>query len=102
MSALRAPDGALKFVVVEDDPAGAPGAALRLHVGRGMRSASVLELSAPAPNSRSEVKLGGQAVAANGSWSPPQHLRQIPVRNGVVSLTLPAARAVLVTVSAHA
>ncbi len=91
----------LKFVIAEDDPAGAPGAALRLRVGRAMHSASVLELSAPAPNSRSGVKLGGREVAANGSWSPPQHLRRIAVRGGVVALDLPAARAVLVTVSAQ-
>ena len=62
VSAWRAPGGALQFVIVEDDPAGAAGAALRLHVGRGARSASVLELSAPAPNSRSGVLLGGAAV----------------------------------------
>jgi hypothetical protein len=102
VSALRAPDGAVKFVIVEDDPAGAPGAALRLHVGHGMRSASVLELSAPAPNSRSGVLLGGHAVARDGSWRPPRQLRRIAVRHGVVALDLPAARAVLVTVSAHA
>ncbi len=101
VSALRASEGALKFVITEDDPAGSAGVALRLHVGRGLRSASVLELSAPAPNSRSGVRLGGRAVAPNGSWSPPQHLRRLAVHGGMVALTLPAARAVLVTVSPH-
>jgi len=102
VSALRAPEGSLKFVIVEDDPAGALGAELHLHVGRAMHSASVLELSAPSPSSRSGVLLGGHAVAPNGAWQPPRAQRRIPVRGGVVELHLPAARAVLVTVSAHA
>lgn len=102
LSALRAPEGSLRFVIVEDDPAGAPGVALKLHVGAQMRSARVLELSAPAPNSRSGILLGGRAVASDGSWQPPRQLRRIAVRGGVVSLSVPAARAVLVTVSARA
>jgi hypothetical protein len=99
--ALQAPGGSLKFVIVEDDPAGAAGAALRLHVGPRLHSASILELSAPAPNSVSGVLLGGRPVAADGSWQPPPRLRRIAVRGGVLSLSLPAARAVLVTTSTH-
>jgi len=98
VSAWRTPAGALQFVVVENDPAGAGGIALRLHVGRGRGTASVLELSAPAPNSRSGVLLGGTAVEADGSWRAPRQLRQVAVSHGVVALSVPAARAVLVTV----
>lgn len=99
VSAWRAPGGALQFVIVEDDPAGAAGAALRLHVGRGARSASVLELSAPAPNSRSGVLLGGAAVRPDGAWQQPRRVRRVAVHHGVAALSVPAARAVLVTVA---
>jgi len=98
-AALRAPDGSLRFVIVEDDPVGTPGAAVRLHVGHGMRAASVLELGAPSPAARTGILLGGHAVAADGSWQPPAKLRQIAVHGGVVSIEVPASRAVLVTVA---
>ncbi len=97
VAALRTPTGALHFVVVEDEGGGA-GVTLRLRVGRGFDSASMLALRAPAPAARSGVTLGGRAVAANGSWSRPAASHRVRVREGVVSIAVPAASAMLVTV----
>jgi glycosyl hydrolase family 79 len=98
VAALRRAGGVLQFAIVEDDPAGGPGAAVRLHVGRALRMASVLRLTAPAPGARTGVRLGGQAVAGDGSWRA-GHVETLSARGGVLALQVPAASAVLVTVS---
>jgi len=97
VTALRTPSGGLHFVIVEDEPTGA-GALVRLRVGRGLGSASVLALLAPAAAAKSGVTLGGNAVAADGSWREPGAPVALPLREGVVSVAVPAASAMLVTV----
>jgi hypothetical protein len=97
VAAFRGTGGALKFVIVDDEPAGAATAVVHLHVGRRLRTASVLTLNAPAPESR-RVRLGGRTVAHDGSW----HAGRLPkatVHSGMVDLEVSAASAVLVTVS---
>jgi hypothetical protein len=97
VAALRGAGGALKFVIVNDEPAGAT-TAVRLHVGRRLHAASVLTLSAPAPDSRSGVRLGGRKVARDGSWHAGQ-LGRATAHAGALALDVAAASAVLVTVS---
>ena len=98
VSALRTAAGGLHFVVIEDDPAGSAGASVHLHVGRGFRAATVLSLRAPSLLATTGVSLGGRAVAANGAWQPAQPT-PIRVRNGTLTLSIPAASAALVTVA---
>jgi len=99
VTALRGPHGALRFVLVDDDPSGSRAVALSLHVGSGYSGANVLTLTAPSPRAVSGVRLGGRTVASNGSWQQPSSLPQLPIRSGVVVLTLEPSSAALVTVT---
>ncbi len=98
-TALQAPYGGLRVVLVNDDAPGTGTAAISLHVGGAGRPASVLVLSAPALTARSGVELGGTAVSPAGSWSGPHRLTPAKVSDGAVSVSVPAASAVLVTVA---
>ena len=84
-------------MIVDDEPPGSPPAALRLRVGRRFRAASVLALTAPSPAATSGVRLGGRAVAADGSWREPTQTPLIPARRGRLSLTVAPSSAALVT-----
>jgi hypothetical protein len=97
--AFGAADGTTQFVLVDDDPPGSRGAAMRLHVGAGFHGATVLSLTAPSPQALSGVKLGGRPVAANGSWSQPPVLPHAANRNGVITVDLAPSSAALVTVA---
>jgi hypothetical protein len=97
VSALRMPSGGLHFVIVDDDPTGS-GALVRLRLPHGLGSASLLTLSAPSLTSTSGVTLGGHAVAADGSWREPANPKLVAVHEGSVSVAIPAASAVLVTI----
>ncbi len=99
VTALRGPHGALRLVLVDDDPPGSRAVALSLHVGGGYSAASVLALTAPSPQAVSGVRLGGRAVAADGSWRQPSRLPQLAVRGGVVTVTIAPSSAALVTVA---
>ncbi len=95
---LLAGNGALQFVIVDDDPLGARSVAVGLHVGVGFGSASVLSLTAPSLTALSGVLLGGRAVAPDGSWSLPS-LPRAPNRHGVITVVIKPSSAVLLTVS---
>jgi hypothetical protein len=99
ITTLLAPNGGLRFVIAEDDPPGSKDAALSLHVGGGYGAASVLALTAPSPHATAGVRLGGEAVAADGSWRGPRRLEQLSTRHGTISLTVPPSSAALVTVA---
>jgi hypothetical protein len=99
VSAFVASDGALHFVIVNDDPPGDRQAAVALNVGRGFHGASVLSLSAPSPEATSGVSLGGQTVAPDGLWSAPTQLPQVPNRGGTITVDVPPSSGALVTVS---
>jgi hypothetical protein len=76
--AFGAADGTTQFVLVDDDPPGSRGAAMRLHVGAGFHGATVLSLTAPSPQALSGVKLGGgerQLEPAAGAAARGQHER---------------------------
>jgi hypothetical protein len=97
--ALRAGDGTLQFVIVSDEPPGAPPAAVSLHVPRRFGPATVLALRAPSPDSTSGVTLGGRAVAGDGSWRGPGALPSVPASGGQVTVTIPPSSAALVSVA---
>ena len=99
VSPFVAGDGALHFVIVDDDPPGDHEAAIALNVGRGFHGGSVLSLSAPSPESTTGVSLGGQVVSPDGLWNPPTQLPRIPNRGGTITVDVPPSSAALVTVS---
>ena len=92
-------DGRLHFVIVDDDPPGAPALAVHLRVGSGFRGASILSLTAPSPAALSGLWLGGRRVALDGSWSGPSRLPQAPNRHGLITVDITPSSAALVTVS---
>jgi hypothetical protein len=96
--ALLSPQGKLHIVIVDDDPPSALGVTIRLHVGRGFGGATVLPLTASAPDARAGVRLGGAAVGGDGSWHEPSHLQSSPNRAGVLTLDIQPSSAMLVTV----
>ncbi len=98
-SAFLAADGTLQLVLVDDDPPGARSVAMHLHVGSGFHGATILSLTAPSPEALSGVELGGQAVAANGSWSQPPILPHAANRDGVITVDVAPSSAALVTVA---
>ena len=95
VAALLAPGGGLRLLIVDDDPPGRGAAAVSLHVGRGFASTSVLSLTASSPRAQTGVRLAGTAVAADGSWRAPPGLPRIPVRDGVIALSVPPSSAAL-------
>jgi len=98
VTAFLASGGSLRFVIVDDEPLGAPAAAVRLQVGSGFGSATVMALSAPSPRSRSGVTLGGGTVAPDGTWQASAGRRPIAQRGGIVTVTVPPSSGALVTV----
>jgi hypothetical protein len=102
VTTLLAGRGGLHAVIVDDDPPGARGVAVHLHVGSGFGRASVLSLTAPGPTALSGARLGGRAVAPGGSWSEPRKLPAVPDEGGVVTVDMAPSSAALVTVSAKA
>jgi hypothetical protein len=98
-STFLAADGTLQFVLVDDDLPGARSVAVHLHVGAAYHGARILSLTAPSPEAVSGVALGGQQVAADGSWTQPSRLPHASNRDGVVTVDLKPSSAALVTVA---
>ena len=67
VTSLRAADGRLHVVVVDDDPPGSARALLHLHVAGRYSGARVLTLTAPSPAAVAGVQLGGSSVRADAS-----------------------------------
>jgi hypothetical protein len=95
--AFMSASGRLRVAIVDDEPPGSPSAALRLRVGRRYATAALLTLTAPSPTATTGVRLGGGAVAKDGSWSEPARTPQIPRRQGAISLTVAPSSAALLT-----
>jgi hypothetical protein len=100
IGAVRCGDGTLKLVVVDDEAAGAPSAGVRVEAGGALRSGRLLALTAPAPGSLAGVRLGGRAVAADGSWRPGPR-QAVAVTAGTAVFDVPAASAALLTLSSR-
>lgn len=99
VSALRAPNGGLHLVIVDDDPPGSQPARVRVRVGSNFTAASMLALTAPTLAATSGVMLGGRGVSADGSWQPPSAPAPVSVEGGVATVTLTPSSAALVTVT---
>jgi hypothetical protein len=98
-SAVRALDGRLALVLVDYDPPGSPPLAVRLRVPRALAGGSVLRLTAPSPAATAGVRLGGRAVAPDGTWTPPSTLPAVSGRAGSLAVQMPPSSAAVVTLS---
>jgi hypothetical protein len=94
---FQAPDGSLRFVLVDYDPLGSRGAVVRLRVGAGYAGASTLALTGPSLDALAGTELGESEVAPDGSWAA-QRIGKAAARGGTVTVRLAAASASLVSV----
>ncbi len=83
-TALLAPDGTMRLVLVDEEPPGSPAASVHVRVGAGYRTANAIALTAPSPQALSGASLGGSSVAADGSWPGPSRTSPLPVSGGLV------------------
>ena len=98
VSGFLAPDGRLRFVLVDYDPLGKRGVSVRLKVGAGFTAASTLALTGQSLSAVSGTELGEREVAPDGTWQA-AGTPTVAVRSGVATIALPAASAALVTVA---
>jgi hypothetical protein len=68
--AVRGSGGHLALLLVDYDPPGSPPLAVHLRLPRGVAGGTVLRLTAPGPAATAGVRLGGRAVAPDGTWAP--------------------------------
>jgi hypothetical protein len=95
---FAAADGSLRFVLVDYDPLGKPGVAVRLRVGTSYTRASTLALTGPSLDALSGTELGESEVAPDGSWTP-RRVGATAAHGGTITVKLAAASAALVTVA---
>ncbi|MGC2409183.1 MAG: glycosyl hydrolase family 79 C-terminal domain-containing protein [Methyloceanibacter sp.] len=93
--ATRGADGTLKVCLINKDLE--RGARVGIEAGRDFPSASLLRLTAPSAEARTDVTFGGSAVDGFGHWSP-QPLKVFPWRSDSF-VEVPAASAVIVQLS---
>jgi hypothetical protein len=92
------PEHTRKLLLLDDEPPGSPRLALRVPLGAGLGAARVLRLTGPSLQATGGVRLGGRAVSADGSWTPPAHGEAAAVHGGVLTLHLSPSSGALVTV----
>jgi len=98
VAALRAPDGDVQLVAIDDATPGTSGAVrLRVKVGGHFAGAQVLRLAAPSLAARNGVTLGGNAVRRNGSWSPPRRMPTVRAHQGAITVAVAPGSAALIT-----
>ena len=97
VTALRARDGRLHVVVVDEDPPGSAAVSLHLHVPRGYAAARILALTARSPWALAGVRLGGRSVRPDGSWSEPAALPSVARRGKLIALDVAPSSALLLT-----
>jgi hypothetical protein len=93
--ATRAADDTLKVCLINKDLE--RGARVAIEAGRDFPSASLLRLTAPSAEARTEVTFGGSAVDGFGYWSPPP-ASVLSWRSDAV-VEVPPASAVMVQLS---
>jgi hypothetical protein len=98
-AAFAGPEHSVKVVLSNDEPPGTSPLVLRVGVGAGLSTASVLRLTASAPSATFGVRLAGRAVAADGSWRAPTRTERMTVHSGIVEIELAPGGAALVTAS---
>jgi hypothetical protein len=97
VTTLRAADGRLHMVIVDDDPPGSARVSLHLHVPRRYHVAKQLALTAPSPFASTGVRLGGRSVQADGSWSEPRRLPSVARHGSLIAVSVSPSSAVLLT-----
>jgi hypothetical protein len=98
-SAMVAPDGKVGLVLVDYDPPDSRPLAVHLRVARALARGSILRLTAPSPAATTGTRLGGQAVAANGTWALPHALPAVYGHPGSLSLQIAPSSAAVVTLT---
>ena len=98
-SAVGAPDGRVRLVLVDYDPPGSTPLAVRLRVPRALAGGSVLRLTAPSPAATTGTRLGGRAVAADGTWTTPPTLPAVYGRTGALAVQIDPSSAAVVTLA---
>ncbi len=98
-SAAGAPDGKVTVVLVDYDPPGSEPLAVHLRVPRTLAGGSILRLTASSPAATTGTRLGGQAVAANGTWSTPPALPAVYGHPGALSVQIAPSSAAVVTLT---
>jgi hypothetical protein len=105
-SAFRTREGRVELVLVDYDPPGSPPLAVRLRIARTSSSAqrggaytsgSILRLTGPSPAATAGVRLGGRAVAPDGSWTPPAALPAVYTHAGALAVQMHPSSAAVVT-----
>jgi hypothetical protein len=91
----RAADGTLRVSLINKDLN--RSARVGIEAGRDFQSASLLRLTAPSAETRTDVTFGGSAVDGFGHWSP-QPLRSFPWRRDSL-VDVPATSALIVQLS---
>ena len=98
-SAMVAPDGKVSLALVDYDPPDSQPLAVHLRVARALARGSILRLTAPSPAATTGTRLGGQAVAANGTWAVPHALPAVYGHAGSLSLQIAPSSAAVVTLT---
>ncbi len=98
VAAFSAPNGGLRFSIVDDEPLGKGSVTVRLRVPGGYVAGSTLSLTGPSLDALSGTALGEAEVAADGTWHAERYGR-VRARSGVIAVSVPAASATLVSVS---
>jgi len=93
--ATRTPDGTLRVCLI--NKALNKGARVGIEVGHEFQSASLLRLTAPSAEARTDVTFGGSAVDGLGHWSPQP--RSVFLWRPDASVEVPASSAVIIQLS---
>ncbi len=99
IAALLAPDGGLHVVILDYEPPGSPAMRVSLHVGDSFRDGTVLSLRGPALTAVSGLTLDGLPVSPEGVWEQPSSIPHRSNIGGVITTTVPAASASLVSIA---
>ncbi len=95
--AFVSPSGSVHLMLVDFAPTVAQRLLVRLRLPRSFRAGPILRLTAPGLRATSAVTLGGDAVGAEGTWSPAATLPYVSGKPGALELQMPGASAALVT-----
>ena len=78
-TALLAPDGSMRLVLVDEEPPGSPVASVHVRVGPGYRAAGAISLTAPSPQALLRRLPRRQLGRRDGSWPGPSRTSALPV-----------------------
>ncbi len=96
------PDGGVDVLAVDEAPAGSSAVVVHLRLPDRFAVATALRLTAPAPGSRADVRLGGRSVAADGTFRGAPSIVPVPAHAGRLSVDVAPDSAALITLRVHA